>query len=160
MSGYERLDPKEAAERYGATRAFVYATQPAWVSNCFRLAVITLMVGCASCFAVLADLIWRGSNKPNVALAALFAAGIVGGMILLHPMLLYRGTRGLPLVAEKKFVRLGSVQMLPMYFAYLVVAFVAVPTLAIEFSGDRPPPWLEDFIGDLQTVVSILKFIF
>ena len=141
----QKIDPETAAATYGPTMTYLTRTQPGWITALVWLAAVFLVIGAVSSILMCVHLIAIEPRKPNIILAAGFAVGIVVGMALLIPMLVYRAVKGLPYVFEHKFVRAGSIRLLPVWGAYFIVFFISVPLLLDEYGGQRMPDWLEEY---------------
>jgi hypothetical protein len=146
-----------AAADHGPSWGYLRATQPRWVTAFAATAAGALILGSLSAIAMCAHLIVMEPRDPHPLLAAGFALGIVGGLLLLLPMLVYRSAKGLPFVLEQQFVRPSSVRMIPLWGAYIVVFLIAVPLLARDYSGSYAPRWLDAIEPYAVTIVDWLR---
>jgi hypothetical protein len=146
-----------AAADHGPSWGYLRATQPRWVTAFAVTAAGALILGSLSAIAMCAHLIVMEPHDPHPLLAAGFALGIVGGLLLLLPMLVYRSAKGLPFVLEQQFVRPSSVRMIPLWGAYIVVFLIAVPLLARDYGGSYAPRWLDAIAPYAVTIVDWLR---
>lgn len=161
MTGNPRLAAaRDAAMRHGPTMAYLKATQPGWITALVWLAAGALIIGGIAGPVMCIHMIATDARDPNMVLAMAFAFGIVTGMALLVPMLVFRAVTGLPFVFEHAFVKPGSLRLLPVWGAYVIVFGVSVPLLLDAYGGRSMPDVFKDYGRLLIDLHGMLRWFF